>query len=123
MIIALLGFSSLGLIFLAYHYVLWYFTIYIVTNERIRQISQKSFFRKTVIDLDLSKIQSISYDIPGFSGSMFGYGTIVMQTAVGDLIISSAAYPEKVYNRLQNAVDTASRKQDNDDKENNKKDN
>lgn len=103
--------AAVGLLVLAYHYVIWHFSIYIVTTERIRQISQKNFFKKTVIDLPLGKIQSISFSVPGFFGSVFGYGTIVIQTAVGDLIISQAAHPEKIYNKLQNSVDLASRKQ------------
>lgn len=100
----------IGLLLAFYHYTLWYFTIYIVTTERIRQISQKGFFRKTVVDLDLSQIQSLNYSVPGLFGSIFGYGTIVVQTIVGDLVISYVAYPEKIYNKLHNAYEYAMKK-------------
>jgi len=103
--------ATLGVLLLLYHYVLWHFSFYIVTNERIRQVSQKGLFKKSVIDLSLDKVQSISFNTPGLFASIFGYGTIVIQTAVGDLVISQAAHPEKVYNNLQNAVDLASKKQ------------
>lgn len=93
-----------GLILFFYHYILWYFTVYIVTNQRIRQITQKGFFGKDVIELQLSKIQNISYNIPGFSGEIFKFGTIVIQTFVGDLIINNVEHPEKIYNKLQNAL-------------------
>ena len=95
---------GLGLILFTYHYILWYFTVYVVTNQRIRQITQKGFFGKDVIELQLSKIQNISYNIPGFSGEMFKFGTIVIQTVVGDLIIKNVEHPEKIYNKLQDAV-------------------
>ncbi|MDR1032724.1 MAG: PH domain-containing protein [Candidatus Nomurabacteria bacterium] len=94
-----------GLVLAAYHYTLWYFTIYIVTSERIRQVSQKGFFRKSVVDLDLMQIQSLNYSVPGVFASVFDYGTIVIQTIVGDLVISNVAHPEKIYNKLHNAYE------------------
>ena len=97
----------LGLILFFYHYMMWYFTVYLVTNQRIRQITQKGFFGKDVVELRLSKIQNISYNIPGFSGEVFGFGTIVIQTFVGDLVIRYVEHPEKTYNKLQDAVSTA----------------
>ncbi len=99
-----LGCTIIGLIGLLYAYMLWYFSIYIVTDERIRQVSQKGLFRKTVIDLGLDRVQSISYEVPGFFSGIFHYGTILIQTAVGDLTISKVPKPEKVYNKLQNLI-------------------
>jgi hypothetical protein len=86
---------------------MWYFTVYIVTNQRLRQVTQKGFFGKDVVELRLSKIQNISYNIPGFSGEIFGFGTIVIQTFVGDLVIRNVEHPEKTYNKLQDAVSDA----------------
>mgnify|MGYP000959815789 FL=1 len=95
---------ALGLLIFAYHFIMWYFTVYIVTSERVRQVTQKGFFGKDVVELRLSKIQNISYNIPGFSGEIFGYGTIVIQTFVGDLVIHKVEHPDKTYNKLQDAV-------------------
>ncbi len=94
----------IGLLIFSYHFILWYYTVYIVTNERIRQVTQKGFFGTDVVELRLAKIQNISYNIPGFSGEIFGYGTIVIQTYVGDLVIHKAEHPDKTYNKLQDAV-------------------
>ncbi len=102
-----LGGLALGLILFSYHLIMWYFTVYIVTDQRIRQITQKGFFGKDVVELRLSKIQNISYTIPGFTGEIFGFGTIVIQTYVGDLVIHKAEHPEKIYNQLQDAVQQA----------------
>lgn len=103
-----LGGFVLGLILFFYHWVGWYFTIFILTNQRLRQSSQKGLFGKSVIDLPVSKFQNISYTIPGFSGEVFGFGTIVIQTYVGDLIIDMIHHPDKVYNKLQDLAATAS---------------
>jgi len=97
----------LGLLFFSYHYMMWYFTIYLVTNQRIRQVTQRGIFGKDVVELRLSKIQNISYNIPGFTGEVLGFGTIVIQTFVGDLVIRNVEHPEKTYNKLQNAVANA----------------
>ena len=96
-----------GLILFSYHLILWYYSIYIVTDQRIRQVTQRGFFGKDVIDLRLSKVQSISYNIPGFSGDIFHFGTIVIHTIVGDLVIHHVEHPVKIYNKLQDAVNDA----------------
>ena len=93
-----------GVLGFLYSYMLWYFSIYIVTNQRIRQISQRGLFKKSVVDLGLDKIQSISYDVSGIRAGLMGYGTIVIQTAVGDLVISMVKNSEKIYNDLQNLI-------------------
>ena len=93
-----------GIFGFLYSYMLWYFSIYIVTNQRIRQISQRGLFKKSVVDLGLDKIQSISYGVSGIRAGLMGYGTIVIQTAVGDLVISMVKNSEKIYNDLQNLI-------------------
>ena len=95
---------ALGLILFFYHMIMWYFTIYIVTDQRIRQVTQKGFFGRDVVELRLSKIQNISYNIPGFSGEIFKFGTIVIHTYVGDLVIHNVENPDEIYDKLQSAV-------------------
>ena len=99
----------IGLLFFAYHFIMWYFTLYIVTTERIRQVTQRGFFGKNVVELRLAKIQNISYNIPGFSGELFKFGTIVIQTFVGDLVIHMVEHPSEIYNQLQDAVHKATK--------------
>jgi uncharacterized membrane protein YdbT with pleckstrin-like domain len=98
---------GIGLFLFAYHFIMWYFTIYIVTDQRLRQITQHGFFGKDVVELRLSKIQNISYNVPGFTGEILGFGTIVIQTIVGDLVIHKVAHPDETYNKLQDAVSAA----------------
>lgn len=110
-LLPIIGFG-IGLLLFAYHFVMWYFTIYIVTDQRIRQITQRGFFGKDVVELRLSKIQNISYNIPGFTGEILGFGTIVIQTLVGDLVIHKVSHPDETYNKLQNAVTAVITEQD-----------
>lgn len=105
-LLPLAGFT-IGLVLFAYHFMMWYFTVFIVSNERIRQVTQRGFFGKDVVELRLSKIQNISYTIPGFTGEIFKFGTIVIQTFVGDLVIRNVEHPDRTYNKLQDAVQQA----------------
>lgn len=100
----------LGLILFVYHFLMWFYTVYVVTNERIRQITQRGFFGRDVVEISLDKVQSISYNIPGFSGEVFKFGTIIMRTYVGDLVIRLVEHPSEIYNKLQDAVHEAESK-------------
>jgi hypothetical protein len=106
---------ALGLLLFSYHFLMWYYTYYIVSNQRIRQITQKGFFGKDVVELKLSKIQNISYNIPGFSGEVFKFGTIIIQTFVGDLVIHKVEHPDEIYNKLQDAVELYTKDQENEE--------
>ena len=99
-----IGGFIIGLFIFLYYFLMWRYTYYLVTNERIRQTTQHGFFGTDVVELGLAKVQNISYNVPGFSGEVFGYGTIVIQTFVGDLVINNVDHPEKIYNKLQDAV-------------------
>jgi len=102
-----LGCLVFGLMLFFYFWLGWYYTYFIVTNQRLRQVSQKGFFGRSVVDLGLGKIQNISYNVPGFSGEVLGFGTIVIQTYVGDLVLDRISHPSKIYNKLQDAIKDA----------------
>ncbi len=103
MVFVWMGAVIVGLLGMGYSYLLWYFSFYVVTNQRLRQTRQKGLFKKTVVDLSLENIQSTSFGVPGLFGSMFDYGTILIQTGAGDLVLSMVSHPEKVYNEIENA--------------------
>lgn len=99
-----IGGLGVGLLLFFYHWIGWYYSVCVVTDQRIQQTSQTGLFGKSVIDLSLSKIQNISYNIPGFTGEVLGYGTIVIQTYVGDMIIDKVEHPQEIFNKLQDAL-------------------
>lgn len=93
---------GVGLLGAIYSCVLWYFSYYIVTNERLRQSRQKGIFKRSVVDLDLEDILNMSYGVHGLFATMFDYGSILIQTEAGDLVLSMVSHPESVYNELEN---------------------
>lgn len=96
----LIGGFILGMLAMFYAWVGWYFTIHIVTNQRLAQITQKGLFNRTVVDIGLEKILSVNYQIAGFQETVLGFGTIVVQTFVGDLVLKYIHHPARVQTKL-----------------------
>ncbi len=78
----------------------WFFSVFIVTNQRFIQITQRGFFHRNVSDLNLNLIQSINYEIAGVEQTLLGYGTISMQTYVGDLAMHHIHHPAKTQRKI-----------------------
>lgn len=93
------GFLLGGLIFLP-DWIGWRFSVFIVTDKRFLQIKQKGLFHRSVADLQLNQIQSVNYEIAGFQETLLGFGTIKMQTYVGDLDIKDVHHPAKTQKKL-----------------------
>ena len=94
---------------------MWYYTYYIVTDQRIRQVTQRGLFGTDVVELRLSKVQNISYNIKGLTGEMFNFGTIIIQTFVGDLVINNVEKPSVIYNKLQDVLNSVIEHQEQDE--------
>jgi uncharacterized membrane protein YdbT with pleckstrin-like domain len=90
----------LGLIVFAPSWIGWHFSVFIVTDQRFIQITQKGLFHRAVADLSLAQIQSVNYDVSGIEETLLGFGTIKMQTYVGDLVIHDVHHPARVQKRL-----------------------
>lgn len=98
---ASLGISAiLGVIVMLPKWMSWYFSVYIVTDQRFIQISQKGMFHRSVVDMSLHQIQMVNYEIAGLQQTLLGFGTIVMQTVVGDLVIHEVHHPAVIQKKL-----------------------
>ncbi len=81
-------------------WIAWNFSVYIVTDQRFIHITQKGLFHRSVVDMSLKQIQMVNYEIAGFQQTLFGFGTIIMQTLVGDLIIHEVHHPAMIQKKL-----------------------
>lgn len=93
-----LGFLGLGVVCLLWAYMKWYFSYYLIANQRIRRVVQKGFFRKDVVDLGLDKVLGLRYKT-GVLG-----GAIALKTRAGTMVMKKIKDPEKVYNVLQDLM-------------------
>lgn len=89
---AAIGFI-LGILGFFYHWIGWYFSVIIVSNVRLRQVTQKGLFKRSVVDLYLRRIQNVNYKISGFTETVLSFGTIVVQTVVGDMLLDHMPHP------------------------------
>lgn len=78
----------------------WHFSVFVVTNQRFIQITQKGLFHRSVVDMSLQQIQMINYEVSGLEETLLGFGTIMMQTFVGDLVIHYIHHPGKIQKKL-----------------------
>ena len=90
----------LGLIILAPSWIGWHFSVFIVTDQRFIQITQKGLFHRAVADLSLHQIQSVNYEVAGLQETLLGFGTISMRTYVGDLTIHNVGHPAKIQKQI-----------------------
>lgn len=98
--LALIGSIVLGSLLLLPSWISWYFSIFIVTNQRFVQIQQKGLFHTSFADMNLSQIQQVNYEINGFQETLLGFGTIRMQTYIGDLTIHDVHHPAKTQAKI-----------------------
>lgn len=93
------GFVLGGLIFFP-SWINWYYSVFLVTDQRLVQITHKGLFRKSVVDLNLNLIQSLNYEVNGIQATILGYGTIIVQTFMGELVVHEVHHPAKICRRL-----------------------
>jgi hypothetical protein len=94
-----IGFVVGALLFLP-SFIGWWFSVFIVTDQRLIQITQKGLFNRSVVDMGLGQIQMVNYQFAGLTQTLLGFGTIMMQTFVGDLVIHEIHHPAHIQKKL-----------------------
>ncbi|HVS58310.1 MAG TPA: PH domain-containing protein [Candidatus Saccharimonadales bacterium] len=90
----------LGVIIFFPSWIGWYFSVFIVTDQRFIQITQRGFWHRSVADISLQQIQSVNYAIEGFQETLLGFGTITMQTYVGEMVVHNIHHPAKIQRKI-----------------------
>lgn len=88
-------FLNLGYLFIDY-----YLDVWIITNERIIDVQQKSFFARAISEQRLYRVQDITSEVHGFFPTIFKYGEVHIQTAGAKqrFLFHEVPRPEKVRN-------------------------
>ena len=81
----------------------WYFSVNVVTDERIVDFDFHHITFKQVTDANIDKIQDVTYKVSGVAGTFFNFGDILVQTAseIPNLEFQSVANPDVVADILQ----------------------
>lgn len=89
-----------GFIIFLPSFIKWYFSVFIVTDQRLVQVTRSGFFSKSIVDLSLKQILSVNYEIKGLQETMLKYGTLMIQTYIGDLIVHDVENPAEIYKKM-----------------------
>lgn len=86
----------IGLAYGLHQILTWYFNSFVITNQRLININQKSLFRRSVSEVSLGSIEDITYEIDGFLASLFNYGILKIKASSASLEISAVEQPKEV---------------------------
>jgi uncharacterized membrane protein YdbT with pleckstrin-like domain len=80
------------------NFILWYFNIWIVTNERLIDIDFANLLNKKFAETRIDRLEDVTGRTKGVIGSLFGYGDILAQTAgtENNFQASSIPHPDQV---------------------------
>lgn len=96
----LAGGFILGIIVMTPSWIYWYFSVNILTDQRFIQVIQKGFFKKRFSDIGINQVQSINYQVVGVQETLLGFGTITIQTYLGDIHIHDVHHPGETVKEL-----------------------
>jgi hypothetical protein len=72
----------LGILFFAVErFLVWFYSVYIVTDERVIDVDFGNLLYKNVDVTQIRNIEEANYSQVGLFGSVFNYGNVVVQTA------------------------------------------
>jgi uncharacterized membrane protein YdbT with pleckstrin-like domain len=93
-----------------------YFDVWYVTNQHIIAINQKQLFDRDEAFMELTRIQDVFFEKNGFISTLFGYGTLKVQSAgtVQEFIIEDVADVEQTAHRIMELRDSVKVKTVND---------
>ncbi|MDD5251549.1 MAG: PH domain-containing protein [Patescibacteria group bacterium] len=85
----------------------YYLDYVLITTERIVHVEQRGLFSRMVSELDISRVQDVTSDSHGIVAFVFGYGTVLVQTAGEQekFIFEQIPHAEKVRERILDLVE------------------
>lgn len=95
----------------------WYYSIFIVTNERVVDVDFYNLMSRVVTHISLNHIEEPVMGQQGFGATMFNYGYVLVQTAGSKSTVECKAcpWPAKVVdiiNRLAEELETRRTKEE-----------
>lgn len=91
-----------------YHWVGWYYSVYIITDLRLIDIRQHGFFNRKVSEVGFDKVQSVNYHIKGLQAAVLKFGDITVQTYTGDWVLKCIFHPEEVHAQMMRVAHAVS---------------
>ncbi|HUS51874.1 MAG TPA: PH domain-containing protein [Candidatus Bathyarchaeia archaeon] len=80
-LMALIIWYLLTIAFIFEQFLIWFFNVNIITDERIVDIDFYSLLYKEVSDCPIDRIQDVTYAMGGVTRTVFDFGNVLIQTA------------------------------------------
>ena len=94
--------------YLAYEYINWYRDKFIITDQRIVNIDQRSMFSRRVSEIELERVQDIAHEINGMFAVALNFGHVIIQSAGSkDMVIEDIAHPAELQDIIVRLVKDA----------------
>jgi len=96
--LVILTWYLLAFSYILVNFLLWYFTVSIVTNERVVDIDFVNILSKKFAETRIDRIEDVTNKTRGFISAIFDYGDVIVQTAAKEAMFQFEAvpHPEKV---------------------------
>lgn len=72
---------SLLLFYVIQNFVLWFYNVFMVTNERVVDVDIYGLLNKNINVTQISRIEDVSYSQRGIFAGFFNYGDVIVETA------------------------------------------
>lgn len=83
-----------------YHWIGWYYSVYIVTPLRIVEVRQRGFFNRKVSEFSMARIHNVNYHVKGLQATLLGFGDITAQSYVGQLVMRYVPKPVLIHEQI-----------------------
>ncbi len=84
----------------------WRNTLLIVSTERVGFFYQKGLFKREFLEAPLQMVVQVSHKVEGIGQTLFGYGTVIVNTgdAESSIYIKDVPDPFDVQQEIQNSL-------------------
>lgn len=106
-LVGLMGWYLVVFGFALVKFLVWYFNIYFVTNERIVDVDFYNLLYKKLSSCRISKIQDVTYKLGGVIRSLFDFGDVFIQTAgtENNFEFEAVPHPEEVVRKIGDLIE------------------
>jgi len=93
------GIVLIVLFYVLYHWIMYYFDSFIITDLRIIDIDQHGLFKRTVSETTFDRVQDVTYSIIGMVATTLNFGTVNVATASATtkIELDHVPHPRKVH--------------------------
>lgn len=105
--------DALILVFVFEQFLMWFFSVNIVTDERVIDVDFYGLLFKKVGVSAINKIQDVNYFQKGVMGTIFNFGDVLIQTAseIPEFVFNKVPNPDKVVKVLSELISQEEREQ------------